>query len=50
MFIPTEGSARAVGRVASLTVPGAELAIARHHGSHNGMDHLRSARCLRDEA
>jgi DNA-binding transcriptional MerR regulator len=32
VFIPVEGSFRAVGRVESIVVPGAELAIATHRG------------------
>jgi DNA-binding transcriptional MerR regulator len=38
VFIPTDGTVNAVGRVASLIVPGAELAVARHHGSPSDID------------
>jgi DNA-binding transcriptional MerR regulator/effector-binding domain-containing protein len=33
VFIPAEGRVRAVGRVTSLVIPAAELAIISHHGS-----------------
>jgi DNA-binding transcriptional MerR regulator len=33
VFVPVEGHVRAVGRVAPMVVPGAELAIISHHGS-----------------
>ena len=33
VFIPTDGAARAVGRVERLVVPAAELAIMLHRGS-----------------
>jgi DNA-binding transcriptional MerR regulator/effector-binding domain-containing protein len=33
MFIPVEGRVRPIGRVTSLVVPAAELAIINHHGS-----------------
>jgi DNA-binding transcriptional MerR regulator len=38
VFIPTDGTVKAVGRVVSLIVPGAELAVARHHGSPSDID------------
>jgi DNA-binding transcriptional MerR regulator len=38
VFIPAAGPVRAVGRVVSLLVPGAELAIAHHHGSLADID------------
>ena len=33
VFIPVEGGVRAIGRVTSLVIPAAELAIISHHGS-----------------
>lgn len=38
VFIPTDGSVRPIGRVASLLIPGAELAVTRHHGSLSDID------------
>ena len=38
MFIPVDGSVRAVGRVVPFTVPPAELAVIRHHGSLDDVD------------
>jgi effector-binding domain-containing protein len=38
VFIPATGSVRAVGRVESLLIPGAELAVVRHHGSLSDID------------
>lgn len=38
VFIPVQRSVRAVGRVSELLVPGAELAVARHHGSLDDID------------
>jgi DNA-binding transcriptional MerR regulator/effector-binding domain-containing protein len=38
VFIPVEGPVRAVGRVATFTVPAAELAIVRHHGALGNAD------------
>ena len=38
VFIPTEGPVKPVGRVASLLIPGAELAVIRHHGSPSDID------------
>jgi effector-binding domain-containing protein len=32
VFIPVEGSLRPIGRVTSLVIPAAELAIISHHG------------------
>ncbi len=38
VFIPTDGSVKTIGRVVSLIIPAAELAIARHHGSPSDID------------
>ena len=38
VFVPAEGSIKAVGRVVPLVIPGAELAVARHHGSLADID------------
>lgn len=38
VFIPTESPIKAVGRVVSLLVPAAELAVIRHHGSPSNID------------
>ena len=38
VFIPTEGSVQAVGRVAPLMIPEAELAVIRHEGSPADID------------
>jgi DNA-binding transcriptional MerR regulator len=38
IFIPTEGTARSVGRLQPALIPAAELAIARHHGSPSDID------------
>ena len=38
VFVPTDGTVKAVGRVAALTIPAAELAVARHHGSPSDID------------
>ena len=38
VFIPVDGSIRAVGRVVPFTVPPAELAVIRHHGSLDDVD------------
>ena len=38
VFIPTDGTVRPVGRVVPLTIPGAELAVAVHHGSPSDID------------
>jgi DNA-binding transcriptional MerR regulator len=38
VFVPAEGSVKAVGRVVPLIIPAAELAVARHHGSPDDMD------------
>jgi DNA-binding transcriptional MerR regulator/effector-binding domain-containing protein len=38
VFIPVDGSARAVGRVQAVVVPATELAIATHHGSLADID------------
>jgi hypothetical protein len=33
VLIPTDGTVKTIGRVVSMIVPAAELAVARHHGS-----------------
>jgi DNA-binding transcriptional MerR regulator len=38
VFIPTDGRVRPIGRVASLLIPGAELAVTRHHGPLSDID------------
>ena len=38
VFIPTDGTIRPIGRVVSLLLPGAELAVTRHHGSLSDID------------
>jgi DNA-binding transcriptional MerR regulator/effector-binding domain-containing protein len=38
VYLPTISSAQAVGRVVSLTIPAAELAVVTHHGSLNSLD------------
>lgn len=38
VFIPVEGTLRAIGRVVPIVVPAAELAIAVHHGSLSDAD------------
>ena len=38
VFVPASGTTPAVGRVARLLVPAAELAVARHHGSPAHID------------
>jgi DNA-binding transcriptional MerR regulator/effector-binding domain-containing protein len=38
VFIPVDGAVRAVGRVESLVVPGAELAVLRHQGPLDDLD------------
>jgi DNA-binding transcriptional MerR regulator/effector-binding domain-containing protein len=38
VFVPVDGSARAIGRVEPLIVPGAELAVLRHHGPFTNID------------
>ena len=38
VFIPVEGTPRAVGRVVPLVVPAAELAVITHHGSLDDVD------------
>jgi DNA-binding transcriptional MerR regulator len=38
VFIPTEGTAKPIGRVVSLLIPGAELAVTRHHGPLSDID------------
>jgi len=43
IFIPCTEGVRAMGRVASLVVPPADLAIIVHPGSHNGIDRAYGA-------
>jgi DNA-binding transcriptional MerR regulator len=38
VFIPTDGTVKTIGRVVSLIIPGAELAVARHRGSPSDID------------
>ena len=38
VFIPVQGHARAIGRVAPVVIPAAELAIISHHGSLADVD------------
>ena len=38
VYIPTNGTAKPIGRVVSLLIPGAELAVTRHHGPLNDID------------
>jgi DNA-binding transcriptional MerR regulator len=38
VFIPTDGTIKTIGRVVSLIIPGAELAIARHRGALTDVD------------
>ena len=38
VFIPIDGRARTVGRVAPTVIPPAELAIVHHHGAFDGID------------
>jgi DNA-binding transcriptional MerR regulator len=38
VFVPVEGSVRAIGRVAQVVIPPAELAIIGHHGSLDDAD------------
>lgn len=38
VFVPLSGDLRPVGRVTSLVVPAAELAVTVHHGSHTDID------------
>ena len=38
VFIPVEGPVKAIGRVVPLVIPGAELAVAHHHGSLSDID------------
>jgi DNA-binding transcriptional MerR regulator/effector-binding domain-containing protein len=38
LFVPVDGPALAIGRVAPLIVPGAELAVIRHHGPIANID------------
>jgi DNA-binding transcriptional MerR regulator len=38
VFVPLNGDLRPIGRVASLVVPAAELAVTVHHGPHTDID------------
>jgi effector-binding domain-containing protein len=38
VFVPIDGDLRPIGRVASLVVPAAELAVTVHHGPHTDID------------
>jgi effector-binding domain-containing protein len=38
VFLPTDGTVRPIGRVVSLLIPGAELAVTLHHGSLSSID------------
>ena len=38
VFIPTGGVVKPIGRVVSLLIPAAELAVTRHHGSLSDID------------
>jgi effector-binding domain-containing protein len=38
VFIPIDGTVKPIGRVVSLLIPGAELAVTRHHGSLSDID------------
>jgi effector-binding domain-containing protein len=38
VFIPTDGFVKPIGRVVSLLIPGAELAVTRHHGPLSDID------------
>lgn len=38
MYIPTDGIVKPIGRVVSLVIPGAELAVTRHHGLLSAID------------
>ena len=51
VFVPLDANPRALGRVAPVLVPAAELAITVHHGPQNRhRRHLRCAWTLRDRA
>lgn len=43
VFIPVDGEVRPVGRVVPMTIPGAELAVISHHGTHDDVDLAYSA-------
>jgi DNA-binding transcriptional MerR regulator len=38
VFLPTDGTVSPIGRVVSLLIPGAELAVTRHHGPLSSID------------
>jgi DNA-binding transcriptional MerR regulator len=38
VFLPTDGTVKPIGRVVSLLIPGAELAVTRHYGSLSNID------------
>jgi effector-binding domain-containing protein len=43
IFFPVIGEFRPVGRVRPMSVPGAELAVITHSGSHDDLDHSYGA-------
>jgi DNA-binding transcriptional MerR regulator len=43
LFVPMSGDVRPVGRVAAISVPGAELAVIIHNGSHDDLDRAYGA-------
>jgi DNA-binding transcriptional MerR regulator len=43
LFLPVTGEVRPVGRIRPISVPGAELAVIVHHGSHNDLDRAYGA-------
>ena len=43
VFIPIKGAVRPVGRVEPMTIPGGELAVLSHNGSHDDVDIAYSA-------
>ena len=43
LFVPMNGEVRPVGRVAPISVSGAELAVIIHNGSHNDLDRAYGA-------
>jgi DNA-binding transcriptional MerR regulator len=38
VFVPVDNDVRAIGRIASLAIPAAELAVTVHYGSHTDID------------
>ena len=43
VFVPTDGTVKPIGRIAALTIPAAELAVTRHHGSPSDIDRTYGA-------